>query len=293
MLLNTVFSNATRNVTMLLGMVACTVPATAQTQFLITSVSSGQALDVTDSSKTPGGSIQQSVPTVAANQLWTMHRHGDSFSYEIVSVNSGLVLDVAGSSTKPGAYIQQDTATGGNNQLWHFARVGGATGYEIIATNQEELPGFPGSLATYANLVLDVPNFSTKPGIYIQQSTANGGTNQQWIFNARPSGNFLTGFQFNGIDVSGGNSYTVPITVAGGSFAAGSEVCPVFVAASYTWSVACATVASNGTFSYEVGPPSGFQFSGPGGYTVVIIEDKNQNVLAIGSAATQLFEVIK
>jgi hypothetical protein len=296
-LIKNVFSNATRNAaTVLLGMAACTGLASAQTQFLITSDSSGLALDVTASSTAPGGSIQQSVPTAAANQLWTMRRHGASFSYEIVSVNSGLVLDVPGSSTKPGTYIQQYTANGGNNQLWHFLGAG-PTSYVIVANNQEELPGpagcgLPGSalcLAGYANLVLDVPDFSTQPGRYIQQYTENDGTNQQWVFHAQPSGNFLRGLTFTGITVSSADS----ITVNGFGFAAGSEVCPVFEAAYTSWATPCATVAANGTFSYQNGAPNQWYDASEAGYVVVIVEDKNENVLAIGSVPGDVQPPIK
>jgi len=287
--INDVFSNATRNVaTVLLGMAACTGLASAQTQFMITSVSSGQALDVTAGSKTPGGSIQQSVPTASAQQLWTMHRHGASFGYEIVSVNSGLVLDVPGSSTKPGTDIQQYTANGGNNQLWSFAGAGGLTSYEIVSSNQEPLPGppscsLPGSicLATFANLVLDVPDFSTQPGRYIDQYTATGGTNQQWVFHPQPTGNFLKGIVFTGITVSSSNL----ITINGFGFAAGSEVCPVFEALYASWAAPCATVAADGTFSYRGGALDQSYDPTEIGYVVVIIEDKNENVLAIGSVA--------
>ena len=217
----------------LLAMAASIGLASGQTPFVISSVSSGQALDVPDFSKNSGALIQQYTPNGGTNQQFTLRRHAPNLAYEIVSVSSGLVLDVPGSSAKPGVEIQQYAANGGANQLWQFSRAAGATGYEIVSVDREQIDGPAGSLPSYANLVLDVPHASTVPGTVIQQYTENGGTNQQWLFSPQTVKNITLAT----------NPGT--IVIAGWGFQAGTEVCPV-VQGAYGGVAPCTTVQSNG-----------------------------------------------
>jgi hypothetical protein len=258
----------------LLAMIASIGLAPAQTPFVISSVNSGQALDVPDFSKNSGALIQQYTPNGGTNQQFTLHRHGANLAYEIVSVSSHLALDVPGSSTNPGTQIQQFTPNGGSNQLWQFSRAAGATGYEIVSLDREQIDGRPGSLPTYVNLVLDVPHSSTIPATVIQQYPENGGTNQQWLFHPQAPTNITLA-----------NSPGA-IVIAGWSFPAGSEVCPVIVGA-YGGVAPCTTVLANGAFAYEWSSPATTTpfDSKLSGYVVVIVEDKSANVLAIGSIA--------
>lgn len=258
----------------LLAIAVSTGLASAQTPFVISSVSSGQALDVPDFSKNSGALIQQYTPNGGTNQQFTLRRQGANLAYEIVSVSSRLALDVPGSSTKPGTEIQQFTPNGGTNQLWQLSRAVGATGYEIVSADRERVDGSAGSLPSYVNLVLDVPHSSTVPGTVIQQYSENGGTNQQWLFHPQVPANITLA-----------NSPGA-IVIAGWGFPAGSEVCPVIVGA-YGGVAPCTTVIANGAFVDEWSSPATTTpfDSKLSGYVVVIVEDKSGNVLAIGSIA--------
>jgi hypothetical protein len=248
--------------------------ASAQTPFVISSVNSGQVLDVPDFSKNSGALIQQFTPNGGTNQQFTLRRRGANLAYEIVSVSSQLVLDVPGSSTRPGTSIQQFTANGGSNQLWQLSRAAGATGYEIVALDREQINGSAGSLPSYVNLVLDVPHSSTSAGTVIQQYTENGGTNQQWHFSPQAPRNITLA------------NAPGAIAIFGWGFPAGSEVCPVIVGA-YGGVAPCTTVIANGAFAYEWSSPATTTpfDSKLSGYVVVMIEDQNGNVLAVGSIA--------
>ena len=131
--------------------------ASAQTPFTISSVNSGQVLDLPGFSMSRGTLIQQWPANGGTNQQWTFRAisHPSNGFYEIASVSSGQVLDVPGSSTTPGTKIQQWTANGGTNQQWTFSR--GSTGYEIVSADKEPQPCGQPPCLNYANLVLDVP----------------------------------------------------------------------------------------------------------------------------------------
>jgi hypothetical protein len=258
----------------LLAMAASIGLASAQIPFVISSVNSGQVLDVPDFSKSPGALIQQYTPNGGTNQQFTLRRHGANLAYEIVSVSSHLALDVPGSSTNPGMQIQQFTPNGGSNQLWKFSRAAGATGYEIVSLDRDQLDGPFGSVPSYVNLVLDVPHSSTIPTTVIQQYPENGGANQQWLFHPQAPTNITLA-----------NSPGA-IVIAGWGFPAGTEVCPVIVGA-YGGVAPCTSVQTNGVFFYEWSSPATTTpfDSKLSGYVVVIVEDKSGNVLAVGSIA--------
>ena len=95
----------------LLAMAASIGLASAQTQFMISSVNSSEVLTVPNSSKSPGEGIQQSTALGGTNQQWTLHRiatnddvcYEEELCYEILSISSGMALTVNGASTTPGA----------------------------------------------------------------------------------------------------------------------------------------------------------------------------------------------
>ena len=279
----------------LLIMAASAALASAQTPYMISNVSSKLVLDVPGSSKASGQLIQQFTPNAGTNQQWMFHRRGADIAYEIVNVNSGMVLDVPASSTTPGQQIQQFPANGGNNQLWQFSYPAGATGYEIVSLNQYDPPAPPCSSTCLGpppvNLVLDVPDFSKKAGELIQQFTQNGGTNQQWLFEPQV---------VKSISVLGANG---SIGITGWGFQAGTEVCPVIENVNGSGFVApCTNVASDGAFSYTWQLPASsaalyFSDNPGGGYVeisgppLVVIEDKNEYVLAIGNAPGAFYDV--
>jgi hypothetical protein len=254
--------------------------ASAQTPFVISSVNSGLVLDVKGASKDAGTLVQQWTPNGGTNQQWTLRRFGTGLLYEIVSVNSGLVLDVEGRSTSAGAGIDQYFAQGTPNQLWNIYRRPGTTqGYAIVSEQVSPAPYSPGRLSSPANLVLDVPGLSTAPGTAIQQYTENDGLNQQWLFNSENQ---------NTISLSPPSSYDAPIKISGWHFTPGIEVCPV-LEDPLGGNAPCTTVQSDGTFSYGLGLQQPYTVMESGsGYMVVLIDDDNGNVLAIGSVAGSL-----
>ena len=259
--------------------------APAQTPFVISSANSSLVLDVPESSKAPGVDVQQWTPNGGANQQWTLRRYGSSLLYEIVSVNSGLVLDVAGDSEEAGARIDQYTAQGAPNQLWSIYRRAGSTeGYEIVSSQMERVKTCSGDcLPDEVNLVLDVPASSQNAGTLIQQYTENDGINQQWNFNAESQARITLSFT-----ESGG-----AIQIAGYHFKANSRVCPV-LEDPLGGIAPCANVASDGTFRYSLGPEqSGTELMTGPGHIVVVIDDADGNVLAIGSVSGYVNENLK
>lgn len=118
---------------LLLALVLTAGFASAQTPFMISSVSSGQVLDDQAFSTNPGTVLQQWPANGGKNQQWNLQRHGD-FLFEIISVNSGLVLGAQDDSGDAGAPIVQEMSTGAPGQLWFLTRA--STGY-IISSQQE------------------------------------------------------------------------------------------------------------------------------------------------------------
>jgi hypothetical protein len=84
------------------------------------------------------------------------------------------------------------------------------------------------------------------------------------------------------------SSYDAPIKISGWHFKPGIEVCPV-LEDPLGGNALCTTVQSDGTFTYDLGLQQSYTVMGPGsGYMVVLIDDDNGNVLAIGSVAGSL-----
>jgi hypothetical protein len=85
---------------------------------------------------------------------------------------------------------------------------------------------------------------------------------------------------------------TQTLTITGLYFPSGLELCPVVASNGIGGEGPCATVQSNGTFSINwPGPASpGAYYASSPGYLVVTVEDRNQNVLAIGSVPGSLIQ---
>jgi hypothetical protein len=249
---------------------AASMAASAQTPFVIANVHSALALDVPQALDTLAFTmLDQNTPTGATNQQWVLHRPGPAIAYEIRSVKSGMVMDVPVAAS--GIILQQFPVNGGNNQLWQIARAAGSTGYEIVS-NLEVQTNSPGSVPTYAQLAVDVPDFSTTVGTQVQVFTRNNGTNQQWHFNPLTRNSILVSASGSGI------------VITGYGFDANSEVCPVLESAvGLPLTTAPCIATGDGIFTYVFPVPSGYTFSSTGGYVVMAVEDQNRNVLAIGS----------
>lgn len=154
--------------------------ASAQTPFVISSVSSGQVLDDKAFSTTPGTILQQWPANGGKNQQWKLRRQDNSVYYEIISEDSGLALAPRDGSTTPGTKIQQSTVNGSPSQLWTFS--GGSMGYQIVSQQLETVYCYrgPDCLGAEYSLLFDVTDSSTEAGAEIQQWTTNGKTNQLW-----------------------------------------------------------------------------------------------------------------
>lgn len=256
--------------------------ASAQTPFVISSVSSGQVLDDKAFSTTPGTILQQWPANGGKNQRWNVRRY-DNLSYEITSVNSGLALSAQNGSSDSGAKIEQTGMTGAPSQLWYFTR--GSSGYLIVSQQVETIPCSGNDcLSGVANLVFDLPDFSTEDGEIIQQWTENGGVNQQWLFHPQDLETITVAL----------NVKSQTLSISGLNFPSGLEVCPVVSSNGIGGEGPCVTTQSNGTFSITwTGPasPGAYYASSPGNL-VVTVEDKNRNVLAIDSVPGVLVQNI-
>ncbi len=87
-------------------------------------------------------------------------------TYHIINRNSGKPLAIAGNSSADGAKAVQQTG----NATWTLSASGNAFVLSYVPTGK----------------VLDVNGGSTTAGLQLQQWTANGGANQQWLL--RPTG---------------------------------------------------------------------------------------------------------
>jgi hypothetical protein len=249
---------------------AASMMASAQTPFVISNVHS--ALAMTDTPvEASQSTINQDTPTGGTYQQWVLHRPGTAIVYEIRSVANGNLLSVNVPSSG-WAVIGNPLLLGTPEQLWQISRAAGSTGYEILSEVLQETSS-SGSLPTYARLALDVPDFSTSAGEYIQEFKENDGTNQQWQFNPQDRTTILV------------TAFGSSIVITGYNFQANTRVCPVLESAvGLPQSVGSCISTGDGTFTYVYPVPGGYNFSSTGGYVVMAVEDQNGNVLAIGSA---------
>ena len=278
---------------------AASMMASAQTPFVISNVHSALVLDLPAPLATLDFTmINQSTPSGGTNQQWTFHRPAGTTAYEILSVASGMAIDVP--APVSGMTLQQWPANGSNDQLWQITRQLGEAGYEIASVNQvEKSSPVCGAgtqcVATYVPLVLDVPGFSTAVAP-IQVYAENAGTNQQW--NLQPVYPSLEAATHLSHSISVSTS-SAGATIDGYGFSPNTEVCPVWESSAigdgFT-TAPCVITSDLGTFTYTFQPPGGYQFVQPPtafltttGYIVMTIEDKSQNLLAVGSVAATLY----
>jgi hypothetical protein len=132
----------------------------------LTSIGSGQVLDVPNSSTTAGTQLDQWAANGGANQQWQLRPNGDG-TYQIYGRNAGQVADVSGGSTADGAPVVQWRANGGANQAWSLvpAVVSGAT-YALFNHNSGQ--------------AMDVNGESTSDGGTVIQWPYHNGANQHW-----------------------------------------------------------------------------------------------------------------
>ena len=136
-------------------------------KYVIKSVNSGKALDVSGRSMDNGGNVIQYAYGGGNNQKWYIEQQSNG-SYVIKSVNSGKVLDVAWGSRDNGANVQQCQYYGNACQQWELRKVGNS--YAIISKNSGK--------------ALDVSGRSTANGANVLQWSYSGASNQLWTIEA-------------------------------------------------------------------------------------------------------------
>ena len=132
-------------------------------KYVIKSVNSGKALDVSGRSMDNGGNIIQYAYGGGNNQKWYLEKQSNGY-YVIKSVHSGKVLDVAWGSSDNGANVQQCQYYGNACQQWELRKVGSS--YAIISRNSGK--------------ALDVSGRSTANGANVLQWSYSGASNQLW-----------------------------------------------------------------------------------------------------------------
>ena len=171
--------------------------------YQISSLNSGNVLDVQYNSLNDGASIDQYYPNGGNNQKWTLIALPGGY-WEILSVSSKKCLEIPNSSTSPSTGLDQATYTGSNFQQWSITPYGDGS-YELQNRG--------------SGLAADVQGGSTAPGALVNQYTFYTGDNQRWILNASPSPVDLsssyncTGIAADGVPTSGGGldggNYTI------------------------------------------------------------------------------------
>lgn len=147
---------------LLLQALAAAPAAWAQATGPVRSASSGQCLDVTAASATPGAAVIQWGCHGAPNQQWQASWANGYYSFKVAS--SGQCLDVYGGSTAAGAALIQWTCSGAANQ--QFTLRGQGSGYALVAR--------------HSGLCVAVDAGSQTPGARIVQQTCTGSAAQTW-----------------------------------------------------------------------------------------------------------------
>jgi hypothetical protein len=220
--------------------------------YTMTNMSSNLVLDDPGSSTTHGAQMDQLGANGGANQQWTLTYNGSGY-YTIQCSSSGLYLTDPSGSTSNGAQLQQNLADSSSDQLWQLIPSGAgyffvnkAGGTEINDPSSSNSPGTkmvlwaldsgknsvwslqstsaavsqPLANGTYtmtcdlSNLVMTDPGSSTVSGTQMQQSTAVGGTNQQWVFTYNGSGYYTIKCNSSGLyltDPSGSTGNGAPL----------------------------------------------------------------------------------
>ena len=135
----------------------------SNTKYVIKSVNSGKALDVSWGSKDNGANVLQYTYNGYENQKWFLERQSNGY-YVIKCANSGKVLDVAWGSGDDGANVQQCQYYGNACQQWELRKVG--NNYALINKNSGK--------------ALDVSGRSTADNANVLQWRYSGANNQLW-----------------------------------------------------------------------------------------------------------------
>lgn len=125
---------------------------------------SGKAMDVPNSSTTPGTKLIQWSKSTAVNQKWSTTDLGDGKVY-LTSMASKLLAEIGGGVTTPGAYVTQWSNSGGDSQMWRFVDAG--DGYTKIVNVR-------------SGLLLSVEGQSTADGAKLVQLADTQHPSQQW-----------------------------------------------------------------------------------------------------------------
>ncbi|WP_232246691.1 RICIN domain-containing protein [Kitasatospora mediocidica] len=151
-------------------------PSDTTVSTVAVSENSGQCLDDTNLSTSPGTQYQQYSCEGGYQQMLDLKPVvGQVDTYTVVNEHSGLCLDVSGASSADGAAVVQWTCTGRANQeftLRPVTALGNGQDYQLVAV--------------HSGKCVDVSDVSRAPGALIHQWTCDAGstlgskTNQVW-----------------------------------------------------------------------------------------------------------------
>lgn len=151
-------------------------PSNTTISTVAVSENSGQCLDDTNLSKSPGIQYQQYYCEGGYQQMLDLKPvAGKANTYTVVNELSNLCLDVSGASTADGAAVEQWTCNGQTNQQFTLnpvSALGNSQDYQLIAA--------------HSGKCVDVTAISTTPGALIHQWTCDTGStlstkkNQIW-----------------------------------------------------------------------------------------------------------------
>ncbi len=134
--------------------------------YTLTNVNSGQVMDVSGGSTSPGAPVLQWPLHGGPNQRWTLAQVGSTGAYTVANVNSGLCLEAASASpTTAGGQLDQGTCGGAMSQQWNVQPVGDGS-YTLANVG--------------SGMVADVQGASQAPAAPVIQWPANQGANQHW-----------------------------------------------------------------------------------------------------------------
>jgi hypothetical protein len=163
--------------------------------YLITSLNSGQTLDVANASTANGGSIVQNANNGMNSQKWTLVALASGY-WKILNVGSQKCLETPNSSTSNSTFLDQNTYTGSYFQQWAIVPCGDGS-YELKNRG--------------SGLAADCFYASTAPGASICQYPYYSGNGQRWILSASQNPvNLSAYYNCNGIAADG-----VPTTSGG------------------------------------------------------------------------------
>lgn len=143
----------------------CTNAPVTGKSYSIINQGSGNALDISQESRSNGATAIQWPYKASENQQYLLTDLDNGF-WSIEASHSGLVIDVSRESTKDGANIHQWRYHGGKNQQWQLRQSEG--GAFAVISRQSGKP-------------MSVDNDSNGANVY--QQTDNASNYQRWYFN--------------------------------------------------------------------------------------------------------------